>query len=187
VLATEWQAVVAKLNASFPGQAIGAETAAEWFCELADFEAPEVWLAVRRCRREREWMPTLHAIHEAIDANHRDELDRRALQARAVAADARRRGGVPMPPETRQAMELLQGALEGRIDGVSAQRMIGQLADQLQARLAQRPETAVDATRRCPECATSPVVGWVVVVEETEDERAQWDRCPLCNPGRVRT
>ena len=171
-----------KLNASFPGQAIGPETAVEWWQELADFETPEVWLAVRRCRREREWMPTLHAIHEAIDANHREETERRQATARALAADERRQRGVPMPPETRQAMEILQGSLEGRIDGPSARRMIDQLADQLKARVGERPETARDATRRCPECATSPVVGWIVVVPETEDAREQWARCPLCRP-----
>lgn len=184
--ATEWQSIVAKLNASFPGQAIGPETAVEWWAELDGFEAPEVWLAVRRCRREREWMPTLHAIHEAVDANHRDELDRRLQAARMLAAAGRRRRGVPMPPETRQAIDLLSGALEGRIDGASARQMIEQLADQLQARTTGRPETAQDAMRRCPECATSPVVGWIVVVSETDHVVAQWARCPLCRPGGAR-
>lgn len=173
---------MAKLNASFPGQAIGPETAVEWWQELAPFEAPEVWLAVRRCRREREWMPTLHAVHEAIDANHRDDAERRQQALRLVAAEQRRRRGVPMPPETRQALEILGGRIDGHIDGSDARAMIEALADQLEARTGGRPETVVDATRRCPECATSPVVGWIVAVEETEDAVAQWARCPLCRP-----
>jgi hypothetical protein len=177
----EWIAIVAKLNSSFPGQQIEEPMAREWFGELRGFPAGEVWLAVRRCRREREFMPGLAAILEAIDANHRELMEDRRQAAAAMQARPPGRRGVPMPIETKQAIQILDARLKGELGGPSARLMIEALADQLEARVHARPETVRDATRLCPECATSAVAGWVDV---PEDGVTAVLPCPMCQPGR---
>jgi len=178
----EWTPIVDRLNANYPGQELRPETAVEWFGVLVSFPEAEVWLAVERVRREREWMPTgVAVILNAIDANHRElQEDRRQALAAIQARPAARRG-VPMPAETRQAIQLLAARMRGALDGPTARRMIDGLADQLEARVHAQPETLADATRTCPECATSAVAGWIDV---PEDGVVAVQPCPMCQPGR---
>lgn len=61
----EWTELVKRTNASFPNRPVDPGTAAEWFEELAPFGAAEVWLAIRRCRRDRPFAPSLAQILEA--------------------------------------------------------------------------------------------------------------------------
>jgi|SRR5215217_5198774 len=126
----EWAGVVARLNLNWPGQQIATRTADEWFeakthspmsdgtGPLADFPAAEVWAAVDRCRRDLRpgydgrprgaWLPNLADILAAIDTNWREAAaSRRELEAQAARAARNRVGGVPMPPETKDAVRIL--------------------------------------------------------------------------------
>jgi hypothetical protein len=189
--ATEWASIVDRFSASFPGQELRAETAAQWFTELSAFGAGEVWLAVRRVRRERENMPRSVAIVlAAIDANDAEQ--------RAYAAEAARRTqdgdgrGRPAPPEFRQAVAVLKRRLAGDLDAATAKAMIDELADQLDDRIGTCPSEAAEATRTCAECATSPVEGWIDHFLEpghpdnsTRHDLTVWEPCPECRPNRV--
>ena len=115
----EWTQIVARLNANYPGQQVDAETAAEWFGPLQGFPAGEVWDAIDRHRRDLtpdrdgrpvgHWAPSLAGILACIDANWRERsAARRELEARDRRAARNRRGGVPMPPETKEALALLE-------------------------------------------------------------------------------
>lgn len=178
----EWTEMVARLNASYPSQELRPETALEWFEELETFPAGEVWLAIRRCRRERDWMPSgVAVIHQAIDVNYRELMEDRRQALAAMAARPASRRGAPMPLETKQALQILDARLKGELTGPAARLMIEALADKLDARVHAQPETARDATRTCPECATSAVAGWVDV---PEDGVTAVLPCPMCQPGR---
>lgn len=95
-----------KLNASFPGQQVEPPTAAEWFTELAEYPAERVWRAVRRCRREQRFRPTLAELLDAMVLNARDQAaepsDRPAIEARDPNS-----GGGPPPASFRLAMRNL--------------------------------------------------------------------------------
>jgi hypothetical protein len=127
--ATEWRDIVARLNASYPGQEISPETAAEWYDELAHLDPGDIWLAVRELRREHHFRPNLAELLVAYKA-HRAEM---AAQARHLQLHAGGRG-TPMPPETRQAMEILKETLHPDTTAeqkAEARLMIDALADQL--------------------------------------------------------
>ena len=115
----EWTGIVARLNLNWPGQQIAKPTADEWFGPLEPFPATEVWDAVDRCRRDLTpgadgrprgtWLPNLAELLAAVDANWRERsAARRELEARDRRAARNRRGGVPMPPETKEALALLE-------------------------------------------------------------------------------
>jgi hypothetical protein len=92
---------------SFPGQELRPETATEWFDELVSYPAERVWAAVRRCRREQRFRPTLADLLDAIEFVAREQA---AARPRIAAPD---RPGVPPPPEAKR----LLAALRGRIGG----------------------------------------------------------------------
>jgi hypothetical protein len=134
----QWEEIVAKLNASWSGQQIEALTAGEWYDELAQLDAGEVWLAIRQLRREQKWRPELAEILIAC------KLHRVEMAEQAEAQQRRRslgRGGTPMPPETRRAREVLAETLGLNVTAqqkAEARAMIDALADQLDERLAGR-------------------------------------------------
>jgi hypothetical protein len=106
--ATEWRDIVARLNASYPGQEISPETAAEWYTELAHLDPGDIWLAVRALRREHHFRPTLAELLVAYKAHRAELAEQAASQQRRRDSQTR---GTPMPPETRQAMEILKETL----------------------------------------------------------------------------
>ena len=130
--ATEWRGIVAKLNASYPGQEISPETAAEWYVELAHLDVGDVWLAIRELRTEMRWRPGLAEILAGVRM-YRTKLaeDAHSQELRHLA----NRKGTPMPPETRQAMEILRDSISGKVDKTQARQMIDTLADRLAERL----------------------------------------------------
>jgi hypothetical protein len=132
VQATEWRDIVAKLNASYPGQEISPETAAEWYTELGHLDAGDVWLSVRELRTEMRWRPGLAELLAGVKV-YRAKLAEQAHHQRLELA--RRRQGVPMPPETKQAMEILNDSISGKVDKAQAHQMTDALAGQLDARL----------------------------------------------------
>lgn len=142
---------MARLAANYPGQALPAETAAEWFGPLASFPASEVWDAVDRHRRDLTegrdgrprgaWMPNLAELLAAVDANWRERsATQRELEARDRRAARNRQGGMPMPPETKEALRLLERSklMPGhpdRLDPATARERIEALAEQLAERV----------------------------------------------------
>jgi hypothetical protein len=86
VTTDEWERIVLRLNASWPGQQLEPATAVEWYGELFEYPAERVWEAVRRCRREQSFRPSLAELLDAMLANSRDRAarpsDRPAIQAR---------------------------------------------------------------------------------------------------------
>jgi hypothetical protein len=141
----EWAQIVARLNLNWPGQQISTQTADEWFEPLRGFPAAEVWDAIDRHRRDMtpgrdrtpagHWAPSLAGILACVDANWRDRsAARRELEAKAARAARNGRGGVPMPPEAKHAMEVLRDSMAGRIDKHVARERIEALADQMQDR-----------------------------------------------------
>lgn len=128
----QWTEIVAKLNASYPDQPINAATAAEWHTELAHLDAGDVWLAIRELRTEIRWRPSLAEILAGVKV-YRAKLaeEAQSQELRHLAS----RKGMPMPPETRQALEILKDSISGKVDRVEARQMIDALAAQLEARL----------------------------------------------------
>jgi hypothetical protein len=187
---------VDRLSASFPGQELRAETAAQWFEELRPFPAVDVWLAVRRVRREQANMPRSVAVFlNAIDANDREDRERRRVTAQLALAPGRRRRGAPMPPEAKRAVEVFTDRLDGKLEPDHAAKLINELADQLDQRVAaasRRDPDPSEATRTCAECATSQVVGQVDHVLAVGDADNPYDHpvavvvpCPGCRPVRA--
>jgi hypothetical protein len=86
---------VARLNASFPGQQLEPMTTREWFEELADRPAERVWEAVRACRREQSFRPSLAELLDAMTLAARE----RAMSRPALPAPDRL--GVPPSPEVK--------------------------------------------------------------------------------------
>jgi hypothetical protein len=127
----DWIGIVDRLNASFPDQPINAATAREWYDELHHLDPGDIWLAVRALRREHHFRPNLAEILTAHKV-HRQEL---AEQARSL--ERQRDGwtrGTPMPPETRQTMEILKETLHPDTtpeQKAEARLMIDALATQL--------------------------------------------------------
>ena len=149
---------MARLNANYPGQQVDALTATEWYGPLEGFPAAEVWAAIDRHRRDLtpgrdgvptgHWAPSLAGILACLDANWREaSAARRELEARAARDERNGRGGVRMPPETKEALEVLEASKTppghpGHIPGPVARQRIEALADQLAERvdLAKRGE-----------------------------------------------
>jgi len=148
----EWERLVLRLNANYPGQQVEPPTAAEWFGPLSSFPASEVWDGIDRHRRDLtptgpdgrpagHWAPTLAGILACIDANWRERsAARRELEARDRRAARNRQGGVPMPPETREALALLERSklMPGhpdRLEPTVARERIEALAEQLGERV----------------------------------------------------
>jgi len=147
----EWERLVLRLNANYPGQQVEPLTAAEWFGPLEVFPPGEVWDAIDRHRRDLspgrdgqpagQWAPSLAGILAAIDVNWRERsAERRQLLVRAARADRNGRGGVPMPPETREALRLLERSKllpehPDHLVPATARERIEDLADQLETRV----------------------------------------------------
>jgi hypothetical protein len=140
----QWLEIVARLNACWPDQQIEPTTAHEWYDDLKARDAGDIWLAVRRLRTEQRWRPNLAEIVVAYKA-HRAEM---AAQARHLQLHAGGRG-TPMPPETRQAWEILQETLPPHTtpeQKAEARMMIDALAGELAARThTMPPEEAASA------------------------------------------
>ncbi len=135
--ATAWRQIVARLNASFPAQEpIGPETAAEWFEEVRHLDEGDVWLAVRELRKEQTWRPSLAELLAGVRVYRAALAERAHHQALERAGD---RKGTPMPPETRQALEILKETTRPDVTAdfkAQARQMIDTLADQLAERVA---------------------------------------------------
>jgi hypothetical protein len=139
---------------NWPGQQISSQTADEWFGPLQAFPASEVWDAVDRHRRTitpgrdgrpvGHWRPELADLLAAIDANWRERsAARRQVEAKAARAARNGRGGVVMPPETREALRLLERSKllpehPDHLDSATARERIEDLADQLEVRVGLR-------------------------------------------------
>jgi hypothetical protein len=189
----EWAELVKRMNASFPNRPVDPATAAEWLEELNAFDAASVWLAIRRCRRERPFAPALAQILEAIDANDREDRERQ--RAAQVLAHAPGRRGARMPAEMYRAMEVHADRLDGKLDGETARGLIDTLADQLDARLAHRSadDDPALATRTCVECAISPIEGQVFHTLPADHPENSYQHpvevcspCPRCRPVRAK-
>ncbi len=128
----QWTEIVAKLNASYPDQPINAATAHEWHTELGHRDAGDVWLAIRELRTEHHFRPSLAEILAGVKA-YRGRLAEQA-HSQELRHLANRRG-MPMPPETRQALEILKDSISGKVDKTQARQMIDTLATQLEQRL----------------------------------------------------
>jgi hypothetical protein len=128
----QWAEIVARLNASWPDQQIEPPTAREWFDELHHLDAGDVWLAIRELRTEIKWRPSLAEILAGVKV-YRAKLAEQAHHQQLERARSRR--GTPMPPETKQAMEILADSISGKVDKMEARQMIDALAAQLEARL----------------------------------------------------
>jgi hypothetical protein len=137
----QWEQLVLRLNANFPGQQVEPLTAIEWFGPLSGFPAPEVWAALDVLRRTSEYLPSLKAILAAVDGNWRAaSAERRELENRQVRAARNAAGGVPMPPETKEALQVLKASMSppgtpDHIPGPLARERIEALAEQLTARV----------------------------------------------------
>ena len=111
-------------------------TAREWFDELAEYPAERVWRAVRRCRRESRFRPTLAELLDAMVLNARDEAakpsDRPAIEARDP-----NKGGGPPPASFRLAMRNLLHRLPPDATEVSAGRPREQQLAELEEIIAQ--------------------------------------------------
>lgn len=142
-----------RLNANYPGQQVEPATALEWYGPLSGFSAQEVWAALERHRQDLTkgqdgrprgaWLPSLAEILDGVDVNWREESAAR----RRLEASARRNagGGVPMPPETREAIGLLHRStfapgVAGRLERSVARQRIEVLADQLAERFDREQE-----------------------------------------------
>lgn len=128
----EWTQIVAKLNASYPDQPINPATAHEWFEELRTYNAGEVWLAIRLLRKEEKFRPGLAELLAGIKLCRRDMREARDRQRSELERLAPSRG-VPMPPETKEALRILAESSkpENGIDPAQARAMIESLAQQL--------------------------------------------------------
>lgn len=121
-----------RLNASWPDQQIEPVTAGEWFDELDRLDAGDVWLAIRELRTECKWRPSLAEILAGVKlyrAKLAEQVHHQHLQLTG------RQQGVPMPPETKQAMEIVRDAAAGKLDRRQARQMCDTLATRLSERL----------------------------------------------------
>lgn len=128
----QWTEIVARLNASWPDQQIEPPTAREWFDDLRHLDPGDVWLAVRELRKEQRWRPSLAEILAGVKI-YRANLAEQVRSQHRRQIDAR--GGVPMPPETKEAMRILGESIKGTIDKTEARQMIDTLADRLKERI----------------------------------------------------
>jgi hypothetical protein len=195
----EWGVLVERLGHIYPAQVLPAETVNAWYDELADFDAEQVWQAMRRLIRTRpRWL--FDAIANLCDALAELDRERRAMAAQERAAQqrpVRRQHGAPCPPEFGAALAVLKRRLAGELDAVSANETIQALADQLEARTGDQPTTEPDycppwALRSCPDCATSPAEGFVPTTLAVGDPNNAYPwpvevyaPCLGCNPIRA--
>jgi len=145
----EWTQIVAKLNASFPGQQIEPPTAREWFDELHGYAAGEVWLAIRLLRKEEKFRPGLAEIITGIKLCRRDMADAKRIQEQKQGTRNLGGGrGGPMPPETQEALKILAEASkpENGIDKVQARAMIESLGQQIIDRAARSEQAGAAIT-----------------------------------------
>lgn len=127
--------IVAELNISFRHQEIESLTARSWFRTLEQYPAAQVARAAGRCVGTVEFI-SCHAIVQAITEERREY---QATRSTATALPAR---GVGMPPETKEAIEVLKRSLllPGDPDHLpkgEARRRVDELAGYLEARLAE--------------------------------------------------
>src|SRR6266567_3522323 len=137
----QWAEIVARLNASWPDQQIEPPTAREWFDELRHLDAGDIWLAVRELRKEQRWRPALAEILAGVKV-YRAELAEQVHHQQLELAG--RRKGAPMPPETKQALEILKDSITGKVGKTEARQMIDALAAQLEQRLDQEQLMRLD-------------------------------------------
>jgi hypothetical protein len=137
----QWAEIVGRLNASYPEQQIEPATAREWFTELERLDAGDVWLAIRELRTEQRWRPGLAEILAGVKV-YRAKLAEQAHSQQLRHLSGRK--GTPMPPETKQAMEILKDSVAGKVDGKQARQMIDALANQLEERLAREQLMRLD-------------------------------------------
>ena len=121
------------MNTAYLGQQISPETAALWYPDLEPYDIGDIWLALRRLRVESRFMPDLSEIRAGVIV-YRREFAEQAHSQELRHLGSRR--GMPMPPETRQALEILKDSVAGKVDGTQARQMIDTLANRLEERLA---------------------------------------------------
>jgi hypothetical protein len=137
----EWQDVVRWLNTAYLGQQISPETAALWYVDLDRYDVGDIWLALRRLRLDSRFMPDLSEIRAGVIVYRRELAEQAASQQ---IRQSQSRKGTPMPPETKQAMEILKDSVAGKVDGKQARQMIDVLATQLEERLAREQLMRLD-------------------------------------------
>jgi hypothetical protein len=132
----QWDIIVGELNISYRHQEIEPLTARAWFRTLEPYPAPQVARAAARCVGTAEFI-SCYAIVQAIKDEQREY---QANRSTVLPLPAR---GVPMPPETKEAIAVLKRSklLPGHpnyLTGPEARQRIDQLAGYLDARLAER-------------------------------------------------
>jgi len=131
----QWNVIVGELNVSFRHQQIEPLTARSWFRTLEQYPAAQVARAAGRCVGTVEFI-SCYAIAEAIKEERREY---QATRSTAIPLPAR---GVGTPPETKEAIGVLQRSLllpgdPEYLTGEQARKRIDQLADYLDDRLAE--------------------------------------------------
>lgn len=111
-------------------------TAREWFEELADYPAERVWRAIRRCRREQSFRPTLAELLDAMLANAAEQAAKPSDQPAIEARDPDKGGGPP-PASFRLAMRNLSRRLPPDATEPPAGRSRDQQLGELEAIIAQ--------------------------------------------------
>jgi hypothetical protein len=136
----QWLTIADRLVAAYPGAELPDSVRGDWYLDLKRFPAELVLAGVHRCRCERFTFPSLATLRAAILAERaeaaraRHERERAAERAHLAVA-----GGVPMPPETRQALALVaRHAGTEHLDPDIA-RQVERLADQLDRRTSRTP------------------------------------------------
>jgi hypothetical protein len=127
--------LVEELNMAYPHQQIDQFTAEVWYRALKDYTLAELSRALERCLREREFIST-YALAEAVKDERRERL---ATRSTVLPLPAK---GVGMPPETKEAIEVLKRSLllpddPNYLPGPKARQRVDQLGDYLAARLAE--------------------------------------------------
>lgn len=121
-----------RINVAYPHQQVEPLTAREWFRHLRDYRADEVDRALVHCLGTVQFI-SCYALAEAV---HTERATRTATQSTVTPLPAH---GVPMPPETRAALEVLKRStlLPDNPDYLppeKARQRVDELAGYLQAR-----------------------------------------------------
>lgn len=98
---TDWALAVVAFQEAYPGQAFDDPTMKLWFRALEGYTREEIARALLRCLREREWLSS-YALAEAVKEDRRERS-----VGRSTVTELPPRG-VPMPPETREAIAALR-------------------------------------------------------------------------------
>jgi hypothetical protein len=139
-----WDALADRLVAGYPNAQLTDAERAEWLDELERYPAALVEAGVRRCRRERFVMPSLAVLLRAVETERQAAVRARrdAEQATARAALAAQQG-IPMPPETRRALQLVaRRQLGDEQHGHDVAAQVAALAEQLVQRTRQAQHAA---------------------------------------------